>query len=425
VASVFKPKGKAEYYVVYTDENGKRRKKKGYTDKRESERFGARLEEHARKIQNGDIDPKAEKYKQHEATPLSEHLKAYQRSIRAEKNATDKHIQMVGQRAQRMLDLAKAKRISDLSLSKALDAVQALRDSGLAQQSINHHVRAVKGLSRWLWKDTRAREHYLAHLPTASAESDRRRIRRYLSPEEVARVILAAEQGPEVFRLSGPDRAILYSLAAGTGFRADELRTLTPERFKLESDHPTVTALACYTKNGKEAVQSISTALANQLKPWLASRPAGEPVFGNLTPRTADMLKVDLEAAGIPYVVDEVYFADFHSLRTDFISYVVSSGASVKTCQTLARHSSPSLTIGIYAKASLHDISGAVQSLPDLTARAPEPEALRMTGTDSGATQSATHAFGVASEESTQVQCWSEEAPVAQLDRASVYGTEG
>ena len=59
----------------------------------------------------------------------------------------------------------------------------------------------------------------------------------------------------------------------------------------------------------------------------------------------------------------------------------MSSGASVKTCQTLARHSTPSLTIGIYAKASLHDISGAVDALPDLTPEAPAPEALAATGT--------------------------------------------
>ena len=55
-----------------------------------------------------------------------------------------------------MLDLAKAKRISDLSLSKALEAVQALREAGLSQETINHHVRAVKGFSRWLWSDGRA-----------------------------------------------------------------------------------------------------------------------------------------------------------------------------------------------------------------------------------------------------------------------------
>ena len=47
---------------------------------------------------------------------------------------------------------------------------------------------------------------------------------------------------------------------------------------------------------------------------------------------------------------------DFHAVRVAYITNLVTSGASVKTCQTLARHSTPSLTIGVYAKASLHDI---------------------------------------------------------------------
>jgi hypothetical protein len=74
---------------------------------------------------------------------------------------------------------------------------------------------------------------------------------------------------------------------------------------------------------------------------------------------------------------------DFHSLRVASITHLVASGASLKTCQTLARHSTPSLTIGIYAKTALHEIAGAVEDLPDLTPReksAAEP--LTLTGTD-------------------------------------------
>jgi hypothetical protein len=95
------------------------------------------------------------------------------------------------------------------------------------------------------------------------------------------------------------------------------------------------------------------------------------------------MLRTDLEAAGVPYETSEGV-ADFHALRTAYITHLVASGASVKTCQTLARHSSPTLTIGIYAKASLHDVRGAVEDLPDLTRPAPdvEPAALAATGTE-------------------------------------------
>jgi hypothetical protein len=61
VASVFKSKGNAYYTIVYTDEHGRRRKKKGYSDKRESECFARRLEERARKVKDGELDPKDER----------------------------------------------------------------------------------------------------------------------------------------------------------------------------------------------------------------------------------------------------------------------------------------------------------------------------------------------------------------------------
>lgn len=67
MASVFKSKGDVKFTILYTDENGKRRKKVGYADKRESERLGMKLEERACKIRDGLIDPKAEAYRDHAA----------------------------------------------------------------------------------------------------------------------------------------------------------------------------------------------------------------------------------------------------------------------------------------------------------------------------------------------------------------------
>jgi integrase len=206
-------------------------------------------------------------------------------------------------------------------------------------------------------------------------------------------LVEATAANPFVKGMTGPDRAMLYALAAGTGFRREELRTLTPEQFNLDSDPPTVRVLACYAKNGREAVQPLPHALADRLVPWLDLKAPGRPVFEGMTKRTADeMLAIDLKAAGIEPESDSG-IVDFHALRGTYISHLVSSGASVKTCQTLARHSSPVLTIGIYAKASLHDIAGAVESLPDLTPTQPHCEALSATGTEGGplatATQSA------------------------------------
>jgi integrase len=291
-----------------------------------------------------------------------------------------KHARMTVSRAGKVLTLTGIRRVSDLLMSKVQAALPMLRSEGLGMETINHHVRAVKAFSRWLWRDGRAREHFLAHLSTSNAAADRRRQRRALTPEEANRLVQAAERGPMVKGMTGPDRARCYALALGTGLRAAELASLTPERFDLDADPPTVTVQAGYTKNGKEAVQPVAPVLADRLALWLAALPPGQPVF-SLPKRTAAMIRVDLEAAGIAYETHSGV-VDFHALRGCYISFLVSSGASVKTCQTLARHSTPSLTIGIYAKASLHDISGAVDALPDLSPVNPAPEPMAATGTD-------------------------------------------
>ena len=367
------------WYYRFVDADGKQRERKGCPDRRETEGMAAAAEAEAANIRHGYIDQKARGYRDHEARPLTVHLAAFQASLAA-KGGSAKHPGVTRNRAEKVLILAKVRRISELSLSRVLEALAKLRADDFAAETINHHVRAVKAFSRWLWKDGRAPEHHLAHLATVNPEGDRRRRRRALTPTEAARLVQAAERGPVVKGMTGPDRARCYALALGTGFRASELASLTPERFDLTGNPPTATVPAGYTKNGKEAIQPLPPTLAARLAPWLASLPAGLPIFA-MPGRTAEMIRVDLAAAEIPYETPSGV-ADFHSLRGVYISDLVASGASVKVCQTLARHSTPSLTIGLYAKASLHDIKGAVASLPDPNPKTPTLEALAATGTD-------------------------------------------
>lgn len=65
--------------------------------------------------------------------------------------------------------------------------------------------------------------------------------------------------------LDGQSRAALYLAAMGTGFRAQELKTITVEAMSLESDPPTVTVSPAYTKNGQAAEQPITAELASAL----------------------------------------------------------------------------------------------------------------------------------------------------------------
>ena len=155
--------------------------------------------------------------------------------------------------------------------------MKAVRDEGGSLRSVHHYTRVIKGFSRWLWRDGRAREDALAHPTSQNPDADRRHERRALTPEEQGRLIRAAEAGPVVLKLTGTDRAALYRLALGTGFRANELRSLAPEAFDLDGETPTVTVAAAYSKRRRDDVQPIRRDLAEALRPWLASKAPGSP----------------------------------------------------------------------------------------------------------------------------------------------------
>ena len=89
-------------------------------------------------------------------------------------------------------------------------------------------------------------------------------------------------------------------------------------------------------------------------------------------------------------VDDAGHVVDFHALRATYITLLVKGGASVKVAQELARHSDPKLTMNVYTKLGVHDLTGALDALPSLTGDAPERERMRATGTDNSRTEAPT-----------------------------------
>jgi integrase len=207
-----------------------------------------------------------------------------------------------------------------------------LRDGGKSHQTVNHHRAAVRAFVRWACDTDRLRDDPTRGVKGFNVEADRRHLRRALTPEETPRLIRAAETGPPVRGMSGPDRARLDALALGTGLRASELASVTPERFDLPTDRPAVTVPAAYTRNGKEAIRPLRPGLAARLAFWVAALPPGRPVFDPMPVKTADLIRAYLRAAGIPYETGSGV-ADLHALRAAYVTNFVASGASVKTAK--------------------------------------------------------------------------------------------
>jgi integrase len=352
------------WYGRFKDGSGKFRTVALATDKAASRAMLAKLESEGALVRSGLADPKAPKYRDHEQAGLSPHLLDFEQTLRNKGN-TRKHASVTRNRAARVIELTGALRISDISLSAVQGAIAGLGTAeGLGLETLSHYVRAVKAFSRWLWRDGRAREHVLAALGTFNPKTDRRRVRRALTPEEAARLIRAAEKGGDVQGLDGPTRAVVYRLALGSGLRAAESAALNADSFTLDAAVRVVIVAAGYSKRRRKDEQPLPAELVKVLRPFLKGKPQDEPLF-RLTGRTAEMLRVDLAAAKIAYST-AAGLVDFHGLRHPYISQVVESGASPRLAQELARHSTPVLTIGRYAHTKLHSVRAALDALPSL-----------------------------------------------------------
>jgi hypothetical protein len=93
------------------------------------------------------------------------------------------------------------------------------------------------------------------------------------------------------------------------------------------------------------------------------------------------MIRRDLKAAGVLYKDAAGRVADFHALRHSYVSALARSTAPVKIVQSLARHSTPTLTLNTYAHVGLHDHAAALAALPDLSPPTDRPETAKLAAT--------------------------------------------
>jgi excisionase family DNA binding protein len=264
--------------------------------------------------------------------------------------------------------------------------VEALRErlsQGMSVQTGNFYLAAVKQFARWLRRDRRMNDNPLAHLEGGNVKLDRRHDRQTLSEKQLCLLLDATLASCRVHRgLSGIDRHALYMTACYTGFRASEIASLMPESFDLDGDPPTATVPSAYTKNRQLAVQPLAPDVVDVLREYLPDKEPGKPVWpGRWALDAAEMLRPDLDEAGIAYVTDGPdgpLYADFHSLRHSYVALLERTGASLKQAMQLARHSDPRLTMARYGRAHLSDLGTTVQRMPSLAPRPAQAQALAL-----------------------------------------------
>ncbi len=395
---------------IVRDRKWKRKKRSTRTsDRAAAERILSKWIGDERLRAEGVVDAGLERLAAEGKRSIAEHITAFETYLTA-KGSTARHAGHTIGAIRRTLEAARIKTLAGLAPSAILEAVAAMRvgegkDAPAASaRTKNHALGAVRALCRWAVKDGRLTVNPLAGVKTFNVEADRKRTRRAFDDDELRRIIDAAESGPVIRGMSGRDRAMLYRLAAHSGLRAGELASLTPASFQLDGEHPAVIVAAAHSKHRREDRQPLRGDLADVLAKWLAGKAKGARVFGDRLDRTAAMLRADMRRAWRRWIREAAdraerrerastaflrpedasgKVADFHSLRASFITSIVRGGASVKAAQQLARHSDPKLTMNVYTRLGIHDLTAALDGLPNLDGLPTREVAqLRRTGTD-------------------------------------------
>jgi integrase len=358
MASVFKRKGRPHYLASWFDEIGRRRERSTKTtDRRAAERIARKWEADALLRAEGVVDPAADRLAQANRKPLAEHVAAFiescERSGQARTHTTNKRRDL-----QRFIADARLSRLSDitperlesylhaLTVEKATgerdDDDKPIRKTVRASARTRNAVRAsVSAFAAWCVQTHRLASNPVRHVKPADERTDRRRVRRALTDDELGRLLDVAREADAALNSDSTyphkpsRRALWYLLAARAGLRRGDLQRLRWGDLDLDAGSVTLTE----QKAKRTDTLPLHPQVVDELR---AARPvtmtpaalAGARVFPHsVTNRTRQR---DFERAGIG-PDDAGRVADLHSLRATMATALAKANTPIAVTQQLGR----------------------------------------------------------------------------------------
>jgi integrase len=377
--SLFRRSPGGPWYMRWYGHDGKRPEQStGTTDRRVAEQILRSKLSRVAMVRHGLASPNDILQAEAATTPLATHLADYEQALldgvasaRQKGPATAKHAGLVKQRVESMLEGLGGKHARDIKPEAVGRYLADRRTNGLSAQSANHIIASAKAFLNWMVRVKRIRENPIANLNKQQVTPKlRKRIRRALEPAEAAALLAATRHGTRFYHMEPEARYWLYRLALETGLRSGELRALKRENLSLSGPAAHVWLSEDETKNRKSAEIPLKHETAREILPHLAGKNPGDPVFDMPDESViAYVLRHDLKEAGISHKTDAGVI-DFHALRTTCISWLAAANVPLKTLQTFARHSTPVLTMNVYARDLDGTLADAAEKLPDLSRKA-------------------------------------------------------
>ena len=323
----------------FIDWQGRKRKGTGYTSKAETEKLALRVQAEHDEIRKGFRPPPKRSERPRAFDEASAEYLAWGEAQggRGGRAWSERHARMRRVHLAWWKDELRLKMVFDLHgrLADVERALRGLKDAGKAGKTLANHAESLSAFCDWCVERDYLREDPLKGLsPFDTTPLTRRRAMTY---EEI-RLLLDR---------CVPWRRLVYEVAFCTGLRANELAQLTVVH--LDARNRALRLDATWTKNRKEGSQPLPAELVEKLESESVGKRPADPLLRVPSHPARDFDK-DLKRAGVEKVTDEGKL-DFHACRVAYTTFVVEAGATVKEAQTLLRHSTPQITMDIYARA--------------------------------------------------------------------------
>jgi integrase len=390
----------------------------------------ADLQRHAERVRSGLLTASESRTAEHLATPIGEHVDDYLTHLDAN-GVSAKHHSETRRRLNRILDDCHFATLAAIDRGTVERWLAEQSRRGMSARTRNTHLLSLNAFCNWSVETGRLISNPVAMVARADEKVDRRRQRRAMSADELARLLDVARRRPLLDAMTvrrgerkgqavanltpetrerldalGRERALMYKTLVLTGLRKGELASLTAGQLYLDGPTPHVELDAADEKSREGNVVAIRADLADDLRAWLAAKlaarqdaarlrlpmsipsrlPVDTPLF-TVPDGLVRILNRDLRLAGIPKRDDRGRTLDVHALRHTFGTLLSRGGVAPRTAQAAMRHSDIDLTMNVYTDPRLLDVHGALDALPTLPlAEGPETgrESLRATGTADG-----------------------------------------
>ncbi|QYY37476.1 site-specific integrase [Ruficoccus sp. ZRK36] len=288
--------------------------------------------------------------------PLSEHLEDFLTDLKQRQKAgrNDEGLIKYRGRIKRLMKGCGWRTVGNVTADSFI--LWRNRQTGFAPATLNDYLDAANVFFNALVKMERIPHNPLRSVVKVQERGKEVRKRRALSDAEFARLLAVAP----------PYRGMVYHLAGRSGLRRQEMGNLRWADVHLTAERPFVAARASTTKNGKEGFVPLMADVREALEKFKpANAQPGELVFQKGIPR-ADVLRQDLEAAGIAYQDEEGRYVDFHSLRHTWGTFLQVNGVTQREAMELMRHQDERLTSKIYTDTHHLRLFEKVEALPAL-----------------------------------------------------------